>query len=158
MSNQIWRREIGRPAILKVPSNPDKLQATLEFVKWLPGPSPEVIAGFSMDLAEFQRAWDAGWMGMGPQSLSSGSEWFFDSTKPVEVTACLISPPAWTKDSSPKTILDRLEAALTDPSLMSEDVQLIHDISSWRYQSVVQKRGQGIKMGFENRSLRESRL
>jgi hypothetical protein len=153
MSGQVWRRPVGRDALIRVPAEPDRLAATVEFVKWVerPGAQPEVVAGLAMELAEFQRAWDSGWMGMGPESLPPGTEWSFDSTRPVEVTACLARVPDWPADLPPAGRLDRIEAALADPRAASPEAAALRDVASWRYQSVVQERSPGVKMGFDSR-------
>jgi hypothetical protein len=156
MSGQVWRRPVGRPAVLAVPADPDRLVAVVEFLKWVerPGVGPEVVAGLAMDLREFQRAWDAGWMGMGPDSLPPGAEWSFDSQRPVEVTVCLERLPDWPADLAPAARLDRLEAALADPADAGAGVAAVRDVAAWRYLSVVQERSPGVKMGFDSRPVR----
>jgi len=95
-----------------------------------------------------QRAFDAGWYGLGLASVDPAAEWTFSGSRPVELTLALDPAATATLATHPPEVrLSLLADGLTGQGA-GPDLRA----ASWSYRSVLQQQDAGVRAGFDRRS------
>jgi hypothetical protein len=143
-----WRRPLATAVSLS-PADGVAVAGTLRHVTWLErAAGSEARCGLEVTLAVFQKAFDAGWFGLGLGSVEPGSEWSFTAARPVELV--LVLDAATTARLATLAPDDRLTALADGLAGQGSGPDL--RAAPWHYASVLQEQGPGVRAGFDRRA------
>jgi hypothetical protein len=120
----------------------------LRWVSWRQGVrGDEARCGLDVTRKCFQRAFDAGWFGLGPATVEPGSTWSFSGDLPVELTLVLDSVlAAAIGELAPEA---RLTVLAEGPAGQGPGPDL--RAAAWTYSTVLQGQAPGVRAGFDRR-------